>query len=218
MDIKKTGAFLKLLRKEKGLTQEQLAEKLSVTSRTVSRWETGTNLPDIDLIVILADFYEVDIKEIIDGERKMQRAENPQQALKSLADYGVEKEKQLLKKSVLITVSGLVAWCLSLCVMLNFLDGVKEGGLILVFTIVAFVLYCACVFLNKANRNIKECLNAFAGAFCAVITSNILLTAVFFGSGTYINRGLSGVYYSLGIIVFVFLLSAAIVTLINKKK
>ena len=47
MDTKKIGRFLKMLRKEKGLTQEQLAEILSVSGRTVSRWETGTNMPDL---------------------------------------------------------------------------------------------------------------------------------------------------------------------------
>ena len=68
-DQQKIGAFLKELRKEKNLTQEKLAEKLNVTSRTVSRWETGVNLPDLSLLVELADFYGVDIREIIDGER-----------------------------------------------------------------------------------------------------------------------------------------------------
>ena len=67
---KKIGLFLKELRKEKELTQSQLAEQLNVSDRTVSRWETGTNLPDLSVLVELADFYDVDIREIIDGERK----------------------------------------------------------------------------------------------------------------------------------------------------
>lgn len=70
MDQIKIGAFLKELRKEKELTQEQLAEKLSVSGRTVSRWETGSNMPDIGMLVELADFYAVSIPEIIAGERK----------------------------------------------------------------------------------------------------------------------------------------------------
>ena len=70
MDQKKIGLFLKMLRNEKGLTQEQLAEKLNVSNRSVSRWETGSTLPDISLIIELADYYEVDIKEFVEGERK----------------------------------------------------------------------------------------------------------------------------------------------------
>ena len=70
MDQIRIGAFLKALRKEKGLTQEQLAEKLAVSGRTVSRWETGSNMPDIGMLVVLADFYGVSIPELINGERK----------------------------------------------------------------------------------------------------------------------------------------------------
>ena len=70
MDQKKIGRFLKELRKEKNITQEQLAEKIKVSGRTVSRWETGSNMPDISLLAELADFYDVSIPEIIDGERK----------------------------------------------------------------------------------------------------------------------------------------------------
>ena len=58
MDQKKIGLFLKELRKEKTLTQSQLAEQLNVSDRTVSRWETGTNLPDLSILVELADFYD----------------------------------------------------------------------------------------------------------------------------------------------------------------
>ena len=57
MDQIKIGAFLKALRKEKHLTQEDLAEELHVSNRTISRWETGTSLPDINMLVMLSDFY-----------------------------------------------------------------------------------------------------------------------------------------------------------------
>ena len=70
MDQTKIGLFLKELRNERGLTQEQLAEKLNVSNRSVSRWETASTLPDISLMIELADYYEVDIKELLEGERK----------------------------------------------------------------------------------------------------------------------------------------------------
>lgn len=65
----KIGEFLKQLRKEKGLTQEQPAERFCVSRRSVSRWETGSNLPDVDILIEMADYYEVDLREIMDGER-----------------------------------------------------------------------------------------------------------------------------------------------------
>ncbi len=89
MDQIKIGAFLKELRKEKDLTQEQLAEKLNVSGRTVSRWETGSNTPDISMLVEIADFYNVSIPEIIRGERK---SENMDQETRdtavAMAQYG----------------------------------------------------------------------------------------------------------------------------------
>ena len=66
----KIGDFLRNLRNEKDLTQEELAEKFGVSSRSVSRWENGNTMPELGILVELADFYGVDIKEIIDGERK----------------------------------------------------------------------------------------------------------------------------------------------------
>ena len=56
MDTVMMGKFLQQLRKERGLTQEQLAERLNVARRTVSRWETGSNMPDLDILIELSDF------------------------------------------------------------------------------------------------------------------------------------------------------------------
>ena len=70
IDQNKIGGFLRELRKENNLTQEQLAEKFGVSSQRVSRWENGTTLPDLDILVELADYYNVEIQEIIDGERE----------------------------------------------------------------------------------------------------------------------------------------------------
>ena len=64
MNQEKIGRFLKQLRMEKQLTQEKLSETLDVSRRTVSRWETGNNLPDLSILVELADFYDVVLKEI----------------------------------------------------------------------------------------------------------------------------------------------------------
>ena len=86
----KIGLF-KELRKEKELTQSQLAEQLNVSDRTVSRWETGTNLPDLSVLVELADFYDVDIREIIDGERKSENMNvEMKDTLMKAAQYATE--------------------------------------------------------------------------------------------------------------------------------
>lgn len=76
MDQVKIGKFLAELRKEKEMTQEQLAEKLNVARRTISRWETGNNMPDIDMLIEISDLYEVDLREILNGERKSENMNN----------------------------------------------------------------------------------------------------------------------------------------------
>lgn len=95
MEQKKIGTFLKKLRKEKNITQEELAEKLNVSNRTVSRWETGSNMPDISLLVQLSQYYNVSIPEIVDGERKSENmnSESMQTAVK-MAEYSKSEIKR----------------------------------------------------------------------------------------------------------------------------
>ena len=95
MDQIKIGDLLKELRKEKGFTQEQLAEKFNVSRRSVSRWETGSNMPDISILVELAEFYDVSISEIIDGERKSESMDNEtKDTLKKVAEYATEESNK----------------------------------------------------------------------------------------------------------------------------
>lgn len=109
MEQKNVGSFLKTLRREKNLTQEQLAEQLHVSGRTVSRWETGSNMPDISLLVALAEFYEVSIPEIIDGERKSEtmNEEAKETALK-LSDYAETVNRKLKTRLLWMTLAALV--------------------------------------------------------------------------------------------------------------
>ena len=69
MNTQDFGKFITELRKEKGLTQMQLAEKLNVTDKAVSRWETGKNFPDIDIFSDLAKILEVSVSELLEGKR-----------------------------------------------------------------------------------------------------------------------------------------------------
>jgi len=114
MDQTKIGAFLKELRKEKGLTQEQLAETTGVSSRTVSRWETGSNMPDISLLVELADFYEVDLRELINGERKSEMiVEETRDVLAEVAEYTDAEKKKLMRDVLINSVCTLIGLLLA---------------------------------------------------------------------------------------------------------
>ena len=69
MDQVKIGKFIAVLRKEKGMTQGQLGEKLGVTNKTVSRWENGNYMPDVEMLSLLSKEFGVTINELIIGER-----------------------------------------------------------------------------------------------------------------------------------------------------
>lgn len=74
MDAKKTGTFIALLRHEKNLTQQELGEKLFVTNKTISRWENGNYMPDIEMLQALSKEFDVSINELLSGERLSETA------------------------------------------------------------------------------------------------------------------------------------------------
>ncbi len=115
MDTVKIGKFLKELRNGKSLTQEQLAERLYVSGRTVSRWETGANLPDISIIIELSDFYNVDIREILDGGRKginmekeFEHEQSQDETILKVAEYSQEEKKIMLRGGRRLFTVGMI--------------------------------------------------------------------------------------------------------------
>ena len=94
MNLEKIGACLRDLRQEKGLTQERLAEQLNVSQRTVSRWETGSNMPDLDVLLRLADFYRVDLRALLNGERlKQTMSEETKETVQKMVIFHYEKQR-----------------------------------------------------------------------------------------------------------------------------
>ena len=98
------------MRKEKNITQEQLAEKMCVSRRTVSRWETGYNMPDLDILIDIAEYYDVDLREILDGERKDEQMDKEmKETVLKVADFSKEQEAKVLKRIHIMFVVGLIA-------------------------------------------------------------------------------------------------------------
>jgi len=128
VDQKKVGLFFKELRKEKGVTQEQLAEKLNVSGRTVSRWETGTNMPDLDILIEIADFYGVDIRELIDGERKSEKMNKEiEETVLKVADYSNEEKNRLMRKLHLFSWIGVISFAVFLVLDVS---GAADSGVL----------------------------------------------------------------------------------------
>jgi transcriptional regulator with XRE-family HTH domain len=164
MDQIKVGAFLKDLRKEKGITQEQLAEKLGVSGRTISRWETGKNMPDISLLVEIAEFFDVSIPEIIKGERKSENMKNEtKEVAETMSDYAKAEKEQLIKSFRNMSIIGLIALLVYMVlretgvydrnIFLQYMYGISES--LIYVTVLMFPLYTTGLLskirINRAN-------------------------------------------------------------------
>ena len=99
MDMSKMGTFLQTLRKDNGLTQEQLGEKLHISSKTISRWETGTYMPPVEMLLALSELYGVTMNELVAGERltpeelPAKAEENLTSVMKENAAFHLEERK-----------------------------------------------------------------------------------------------------------------------------
>lgn len=97
MDQEKIGKFIAALRKEKELTQEQLAERLGVSNRSVSRWENGKNMPDLSLLPLLGEELGVSITELLNGEKQKGEDKAVENVRKIIAMSNEEKKRKAQK-------------------------------------------------------------------------------------------------------------------------
>ncbi len=165
MNQKKIGSFLKELRKEKGITQEEFAENLNVSGRTVSRWETGVNMPDISLLVDIAGFFNVSIPEIINGERKSEIMEKEvKEVAEAMSNYAGAEKSVILKRVKLISIIGLISLVIGLVMeainydsMIPIYECMKETCLGFgVGALATMVLYKTGILEKIKNRKSKQ--------------------------------------------------------------
>ena len=105
MNVKKVGEFIKQKRKEKKLTQKELAEKLSITDRAISKWERGICCPDISILKELSSILEVSVNELLAGEEieKLEKEKTDNVLVDSVKQYtSIEKKKN--KKLLIFTI------------------------------------------------------------------------------------------------------------------
>lgn len=120
------GNFLYALRKEKGMTQQELAEKLNITNKAVSKWETGEAFPETSQLVPLANIFGVSVDELLRGERTAGKSTEegsaypavPVSAPASPAAEGARAKRQLSKKTQLILCAAAAALVVLLCVLI----------------------------------------------------------------------------------------------------
>lgn len=153
MDTKKIGAFIALNRKAKGLTQEQLGEKLGVSNKTISRWENGNYMPDLSLLEPLSKELGITLNELLAGEtiEADGAIEYSEKNIISTLDYSTEKIKNEHKKiSVFIMVIGI---CLCFCA---FIISSPESSWSSIYSIIGLILFIAGIFRELKVPTIRK--------------------------------------------------------------
>lgn len=137
MDNNKIGKFIASLRKEKGLTQQELGERLFVTDKAVSKWERGLSLPDIKILEKLALELNVDVSEILFGERGKNKKINIQEeidkAIAIIEENRIQKKnetKRKVKKISITTISIFIIMFLVLIIRYKYYHPsiIKQGN------------------------------------------------------------------------------------------
>ena len=123
MDQMKIGKFIASCRKEQGLTQAVLAEKLGISDRAVSKWENGKSMPDSGLMLELCELLEINVNELLSGEKIMQdtyykKAEENLLAMKNELD---EKNKMMLRMEYVISIPAIIS-ALLIVLLAAFID------------------------------------------------------------------------------------------------
>ena len=148
MDLDKIGKFIALNRKNKGLTQEQLAEKLGVTNKTISRWETGKYMPDLSLLKPLGKELGITLNELLSGEKIKEEkiVENTERNILNTIDYSSKKvENEHKKISIILMILGAII-SISALTIFN-----KESSWCSIYSIIGII-----IFVIGLVRNLKK--------------------------------------------------------------
>jgi len=123
MNQEKIGKFISTVRKEKKITQKQLAEKLGITDRAISKWENGKSMPDLALLKPLCDILNISINELLSGEYINKKNENLEDNIVNVINYS--KKKQLIHElifEIFIIIFGILIFIMSMSIFDAIID------------------------------------------------------------------------------------------------
>ena len=160
MDMTKMGAFLQELRREHGLTQEQLGERLRVSSKTISRWETGAYMPPVEMLLELSALYGLSINELVAGERLSPETlphaaeENLTAALKEQEEFQLSERRRYWQEKWLQDHRWSIALLVGvLCGVTIFFAFIRRTDLVAIIALIAVGLT---VFLRNRRDGYVE--------------------------------------------------------------
>ena len=161
MDQIKTGKFIAECRKKKSLTQAQLAGKLNITNRAISKWETGKTMPDSDIMLNLCDILGINVNELLCGEiiDMEQKDEQLNELIFQMAKNEERYHKRLLHSAYVIVATSLSALiCLITLISLLIPECGFQDFLVIV-SVILFTIPCIIALKFKAETGYYECKN-----------------------------------------------------------
>ncbi|MCM1039222.1 MAG: helix-turn-helix domain-containing protein [Roseburia sp.] len=161
MDQIKTGRFIASCRKEQGMTQAALAEKLGISDRAVSKWETGKSMPDSGIMLELCELLQINVNELLSGERIMTEAydKRAEENLLAMRKEVEEKNRQMLRTEYWIGAPATIAG-LAMCVLAAYVDmpvWIRTFVIVFAITMIFAVAFIAVGIEQKAGY--YECQN-----------------------------------------------------------
>lgn len=149
MDLNKISKFIKIKRKEVGITQNELAEKLHVTEKAISRWETGRGTPDISLLLPLSKELNIEVSELLNGEENDKAKDNIEQ----LIEYNEVTKKNKFNTQFKLVV---ISYVLSILSFLFYLRFEYDPNIELNYFIRLFIIVIASCFVIIGNSIYKN--------------------------------------------------------------
>ena len=146
MDLIKIGKFISRKRKEKGITQSELAEKLYISDRAISKWENGICLPDAGNMPLLCEILDITINDLFSGEvvDMKDKEKSLEENLLEMTKLKEEKDKQLLNLEIVIGIVSTITF-LTLVFVASFID--MQSWLRILLILIGFVtFFTSCCF------------------------------------------------------------------------
>ena len=173
MDLIKIGKFISTKRKEKKLTQEELAEKLYITDRAVSKWERGLSLPDADKMLDLCNILDINVNELLIGEENMKdEKKKTDELLLELAKQEEIKNKKMMMDMWVISITSVLFYVGIIALALYTLEeGTVLGIVISVSTafLVVVLFYALKIEVDAGYYECKACHHRHVPSYAKVL-------------------------------------------------
>ncbi len=159
MDSIKIGIFIADCRKEKKITQEQLAEKLYITDRAVSKWERGLSLPDADKMLDLCNILGINVNELLNGEKIDMKNydKKTEELLIELSKQDELKNKRLITDMWVLTITTFIFYLALIGISCSLLEEGPILGTIICVATILFVIICFYGFKLEVEAGYYEC-------------------------------------------------------------